>query len=159
MIDAASDLILRETNREFLPKVTATRMISYQWGGVAWFTPYDARAVTSITLGSTLLTADVDYVLLPTSRRDGVFTGARLSSNLTIDVAPLGVALLSVVGDWGWTDVPNQIKRACLRIVDAWYGVDGPAHSEEFSEATFAGDGMLPMDVWGVIKSYRRVFI
>lgn len=160
MIDAASELILRETSREFAPRsFVETRPVAYEGYGVLSFSPWDASTVYQVMIGDVTLVESEDYVLLPAGARDGVYTGVRFSTELVIDTKPLGVAMFDVEADWGWPAVPVQVKRACLRLVDAWYAVDGPAHGGEYGDDATDALGMVPSDVWGVINAYRRVWI
>lgn len=158
MIEAASRLILEESGREFLPQSDDVgRTVQYDGGRLLSFAPYDARDVDSITIHTTALTIDTHFELVADRRNADVFVGARLSPSLRIDERELGV--VTIVGDWGWPEVPERIKRACLRIVDAWYVVDGPAHAEEYGDAPDIVPGLVPMDAWAVINDYRRASI
>lgn len=118
-ITAASDLIVREYEREFTATASATREFAVV-GDWIDLTPYDLRTVTSITLDpddiATVLAA-TDYQTHPFPQRDGVATAVELLTTSRPTVT--GRLVASIEGAWGFASVPEPVKRACIETVRA----------------------------------------
>lgn len=144
-IVAATELIITEYEREFLPTAEATRRFTARgrWLDLA---PFDLRVATAITRDpdgtATALTAGTDYTAIPTSPQHGVITALELT-------APAGEtdAVVEITGSWGFAAVPEPVQRACIETVRAitradpggWSAVGGDGRPvEPMPQGTYA---------------------
>lgn len=169
LIAQASRAIHKHTGREFAPLETGsqTRVFAYHGGGRMYFTPYDARSVTSVEIDTdgdnpTALTVDEDYYLFPRNAPDGVYEHMELrgceparktSAN---PVRPWRE--VTVVGTWGFAAVPADVKTAANMLVAFWYRQHSTVPGN-----TLAGEGdrygpvSWPSGVLQLLASYRVV--
>lgn len=164
-ITAASDLILREYEREFAPvTASATRTFAVDRAGWVDLAPYDLRTATAVTLDpddtATVLTAGTGYQLHPFPARDGVYTALEILTTTTLP-RPTGRLTLSVAGAWGFAAVPEPVQRACIETVRAitradpggWSSVGGDGRPMEPSpQGTYA----IPLAARRWLDPYRR---
>lgn len=136
LITQASDVIMREYEREFAPAVaSATRTIPVYPGSrdrygnpIVDLAPYDLRTVTTAQMhpessSPTTLTSGTDYKLLPAVPRDSVYTGVMVASDVSLrsdHLTDFGYAQISIAGAWGFATVPNEVNQACVETVKAW---------------------------------------
>lgn len=130
LITQASDAIIDETSREFAPATaSATRRFRVDTLNVS-LEPYDLRTATTVTLhpessSPQVLAAATDYQLLPIGALSGTFMSLELSAYLASlysseTVSRFGYALLDIAGAWGFTAVPENVKRAAVLTVSSW---------------------------------------
>jgi hypothetical protein len=171
LIARASRVIMRWCEREFAPASTGVaRPFRYDNGRID-LSPYDLRAVTSITLdtdlasGSQTLLTTSDYRLGPLPAPDGVYQW--------VDLYPCsGVrglwwpgrfdAQATILGDWGWPAVPDDVEHACIITVAAWLrgGVSGYSRTYAQDEATVTARPLpLPYAAQEVLASYKQPVI
>jgi hypothetical protein len=156
-ITAASRAINRKLGRELTPRTdTATRTVEVDvnatprdGGLLVDLRPYDIRSLTTATLhpedatASTVLVADTDYALWPFG--GSTVTGTYTRLILARTCAPLastystrfGVVQLQILGNWGaWntTDVPEDIKRACIITVGSWTDKAIAEYGDQFGD-------------------------
>lgn len=153
-ITAASDLIVREYEREFTSTASATRQFAVQgdWIDVA---PYDLRTITSITLdpddeAQALTTSD--YQTHPFPQRDGVITLIELLTTSRPTVT--GRLVAEIVGAWGFASVPEPVKRACVETVRAITRADPGG----WASASVQGpqDSPAPQGTYAIPAAARR---
>lgn len=128
MITAISREIRIYTNVEFAPAVTATtRKFVYRGGGVLLLAPYTLRTLTTITVdtdgtnpANTVLTAD-QYRLRPIEPLDGVYTMLEIRNvhpaTRTSDADYRPTRQFSILGDWGYTTIPDDVAHAATLAV------------------------------------------
>lgn len=127
LISSASKAICSYTDREFAPASSGvTRTFRADW--LIDLAPYDLRAATTVTLNPedsspTTLTSS-DYALEPTHQPQGVYKRIRISYLQSLGTSQFstrfGYAKVSILGDWGFASVPNDVKLACVRTVGSW---------------------------------------
>lgn len=129
LLEAASQAIALEVDRELLPTASATRRVASVDRYVD-LSPYDLRTATTIVLdpdGAALtLVAGQDYKLLPVggSRVGGTYLALELDRGLVLDSLEgsyrFGVVELSIAGAWGMAAVPEVVKAATIATVRSW---------------------------------------
>jgi hypothetical protein len=160
LITRASRIIIRWAGREFAPKADgATRVVTYHGGGYLDLAPYDLRAATTVTLDSDqpspiALTAGTDYLLRPAAAVDGVYQAMRLPTYLT---APSEGRAVTIIGNWGWPTVPEDVAHACIVTVAIWLKRDVSAFSRTFNidEGRTERPQALPSAVIDMLAPYR----
>ena len=79
------------------------------------------------------------------------------NGDYTFPKAPRSV---QIVGSWGWSGVPADIKVACYEIVNASYGRRSGQNMTAVAEITAAGVVLTPEDIpqsaRKIINAYRR---
>lgn len=108
----------------------------------------------TITIGTTDITADC--VLGPNNRTPGLFI-KRLSG---LNFLP-GVQNYVVKGVWGNATIPNDIHRACLRLVIHWMKMKDTAYADNISEQGNVRQHYkksMPDDVMEILTQHRRSF-
>jgi hypothetical protein len=139
LITAASEALNARYRRELTPKTaSATRTFRVRPSArIIDLDPYDLRSATTVTLESTPLVANEDYVLEWESRKTSTYLAVRLGASVVVDstfVREFGYGRLSIAGAWGaWdtAEVLADVKRACVATVGSWldraieaYGLD-----------------------------------
>jgi hypothetical protein len=133
LITAYSVEISRHCGRQFAPAEDgATHRFRLRPGStldglyLLDLAPFDLRAATLVqlhpeTTTPVTLTQGVDYVTEPVNPRDGVYTSLELyplritwTSTAAINFGHLNV---DVTGDWGFEEVPENVKQACILAV------------------------------------------
>lgn len=150
LISRASRLITRYTEREFTPTTGATREFR-PVGRTISLTPYDLRTVTSVTADGTALTAGAGgYTLGPLPAYDGVYQNIRFEQ---------AFKSVTVVGDWGFPTVPEDVRQACITTVGIWARRDVQAFTQTFNmdEARLERPEALPSQVKGLLNQYRTL--
>lgn len=162
LITRASRLILNWTGREFAPATTGgTQTYWYQGGGWLSLAPYDLRSAGTVTIDTetpspSTLTANLMYFLEPLPTRFGVYEQFRFAPGLEAWVKPRQV---TVVGDWGFATVPDDVAQACISTVSVWMRRDIQAFSASFNvdEGHLERPEALPSGVKGLLTDYRRI--
>ena len=173
LISDLSRAIIREYDREFAPAATATRRFQVPVGSLyLHLAPYDLRTVTSLTVnpeasGGTALTATTDYQLMPVVIQQGTYEGVRFSSRVTSlhtsqTAQDYGYTLVDINGAWGFSSVPEDVKRACVIAVQsalrrdltelAIAGIDEPQSIAPEGPATHA----IPAASRRLLAPFRR---
>lgn len=142
-IRAASEFLERATHRVFAD-TTATKVFTTQ--GRTAITIPGLRSASSVTLQSTVLTADQSYYLIPDAQQSGLYTSiqfrgfssrtaASYLSNPEWFDRDLDVMWakgwdwtyslpndLSITGSWGYTDasLPEAVRHAA-KVLAGWY--------------------------------------
>lgn len=150
LIGRASRLITRYTEREFTPTTAATRVFR-PVGRVIHLTPFDLRVVTSVTADGTVLTeGDDGYTLGPLPAYDGVYQNIRFAQHWKS---------VTVIGDWGFAAVPEDVRQACVTTVGIWARRDVQAFTQTFNldEARLERPEALPSQVKGLLSQYRSL--
>lgn len=128
LITAASRQIIDVTQRELAPATTGvTRHIDVTDYHVD-LAPYDLRTASLVQFDPdgdpVTLNPHVDYELLPIGGdKDGMFTRIRLSRFMSLwsqKMFAFGHADLAITGDWGYAEVPEPVKDACVVAVRSW---------------------------------------
>ena len=158
LIDAYSRFILTRSGREFAPaESAATRRVSYHGTKQIHLRPYDATAITSITLdpdGDNPVEIST-YQLRPIVSPDNVFTWIELDrvySTRGFQALPA-----EIVGDFGWPSVPADLVNALHRLVKETFVADLGWSSDEFDDLPGNIEASrVPLDVLDTIESYVR---
>jgi hypothetical protein len=135
LITSYSVAIARHCGRQFAPaEDSATHRFRLRPGStldglyVLDLAPYDLRAATLVqlhpeTTSPVTLTAGVDYTTEPANPRDGVHTSLSLyplritwTSTAAIN---FGYVNVDVTGAWGFEEVPEDVKQACILAVSS----------------------------------------
>lgn len=133
LITAYSVEIARHCGRQFAPpEDDATHRFRLRPGShldglyQLDLSPYDLRSATLVqlhpeTASPVTLTEDVDFLLEPENPRDGVYTMLALypvrvtwTSTAAINFGHVNV---DVTGAWGYDEVPENVKQACILAV------------------------------------------
>jgi uncharacterized phiE125 gp8 family phage protein len=164
LITRASRTIMVWTGREFAPKTdAATRKLHYRGGGHLDLGRWELRAATSVTLDSDqpapiTLVAGTDYALRPLSAPDGVYQWLELP---TYDSTTRLGRQVTIVGDWGWPSVPDDVAHACIVTVALWLKRDVSAFSRTFNldEGRTERPDALPSAVTAILAPYRALLV
>lgn len=170
-IEEASREIMKEVGREFAPITkAATRRFRIK-NGRADFYPYDLNKVTKVVLHPESFERELvggdgaDYQLRPYPNPDGVWTSLKISpwiATVSRTAMKYGDPLVDVTGDWGFLEVPIDVKRACVIAVRSWLRRDSAALSShvESSDTDIqprpVGTYVLPRASIKLIDRYRR---
>ena len=174
LISDLSRAIMREYDREFAPATaSATRRFQVPAGSLYLdLAPYDLRTVSSLTINpeaspGSVLTATTDYQLMPVTSPQGPYQGIRFSNRLTSlhvsqTAQDYGYTLVDIAGAWGFSAVPDDVKRACVIAVQsglrrdltelAIAGIDEPQSISPEGPATHA----IPAASRRLLAPYRR---
>ena len=106
-----------------------------------------------------------DFYLMPFNARALGNTGEPYTyievnpeGDYTFPKAPKGV---QIIGDFGWSSVPDDIKVACLEITNASFGRRSGQNMSGVAEVTAAGVVLTPEDIpasaRGILSHYRRL--
>ncbi len=127
-IAAVSKAIHEYTQRELYPVGTATRVFKLPLGNfIMPFTPHDLRSVTSITLHAdetALVLVAADYQTQPVLNPDGMYSAVQFSNQVaelwnSDSARYFGYSRVTVVGTWGPTTIPADVKQACVIATSA----------------------------------------
>lgn len=166
LIPSVSRALEARVEREFTPK-TATRVFQWKPGRPLDLCPYDLRSITSITVeGQTL--DDADYMGTPFERPDGVWQWLRFRPTLTVtDSTHLdawGFHRVTIVGEWGFAAVPDDVRRAAAVTVGSWLSaevgaigmgnqdLDEPRYMQPQPQRTYA----IPTGAHRLIERFER---
>lgn len=158
LITRASLAIMRHTGREFAPKTNdAERVFAYTGRGMLDLAPYEARAVTTVTIDSDLpspraLTLGTNYRLRPLPAREGVYSWLEI-----VGYNGRRVRQVTIRGDWGWPAIPADVEQACITTVGIWLRRDVSAFSRTYSldEGRTERPEALPAQVVAMLAPYR----
>lgn len=151
-ITAASRAILKRTWK-FRPLETAgERTVFLASDGSADLQPHYLRELTGVTISNPDGTSEVEleddtWRLSPTSGDDPPrFLYPQNRSR----------RLIVVTGDWGATEIPEDVEQACALTVATWLRRDVAAFSTTFSldENRLERPEALPSAAWGLIRPY-----
>jgi len=173
LIEAASRYIDSQTYRFFYSST----------GQTVYYTPemHDMLIVDDIYSITTLKTdedgdgtfentwttgATGDFWLMPFNA--GAFGNSGAFSYKWIDINPEGdysfptvPKSVQIIGDFGWSGVPQDIKQACYEITNASYGRRSGQNMTSVAEVTAAGIVLTPEDIpqsaRKIINAYRRI--
>lgn len=159
---SASGFLQQRSGRQFEP-LTETRLFSTE--GRAYLTIPDLRTASAVTLSSAVLTANQSYWLIPSRQYSTIYTGIQLrafdtskagwyktspewfdrnydSPRWQYSTLPLD---LSITGDWGWQNYPDELRLATKALVGFWirHGSDG-----KMANVVFTPEG-APIDYSG----------
>lgn len=179
LITSLSVAIARYCGREFAPAVDdATRRFRLRPTShldglyVLNLAPYDLREATAVelhpeTAGPVTLTSGVDYITEPANPRDGVYTDLHLrplrvtwTSTAAIN---FGYVTVDVTGSWGYLEVPEDVRQACLLAVTSALRENVQAFGGAIQPNSF-GDGVndaisFAPGVRGLLARYRRTLV
>jgi hypothetical protein len=160
LISRASETITRYTRREFTPTEDATREFVWIAGHEIDLAPYDLRSVTTLTLDSdlpvasqTVLTTS-QYRLRPKPAPHGVYQRIELVNTWPPRIG----GEVKVEGDWGFLEVPNDVKHACLVTLATWFRADVAAFTTRFNPELEQLEipQAVPAGVLAALAPYRR---
>ena len=103
------------------------------------------------TADGTALTAGAGgYTLGPLPAYDGVYQNIRFEQ---------AFKSVTVVGDWGFPTVPEDVRQACITTVGIWARRDVQAFTQTFNmdEARLERPEALPSQVKGLLNQYRTL--
>lgn len=170
LITQASDVIMREFEREFAPAVaSATRTFPVyprerdrNGNVIVDLSPHDLRTTTTVQVhpeasSPTTLTANTDYKLLPVVSDDAIYTRLLISSTVALHsdhLTDFGFAALSIAGAWGWATVPNEVNQACVETVKAWLDRLAPSGYDTDGGREFTPDMLRSFSIptWARMK-------
>lgn len=163
-IDEAKAHIDRETLRTWEASADTTRTFDAVLDVRGRMLVFDAEiaAITSVVNGDGATVAASQYVPVP--RNVAPYTAITLKLNSTVEwtwsTSPEGA--ISVTGRWASSITPpDDIARACRRLA-AWYYIQR-RNPDDLDRPIATADGMtlmpnrVPSDVWGALRSRRRV--
>lgn len=183
LITRASVKIMDDYGREFvpggtdsLPHVNATRLFAYPWGdqypGEAFvdFRPYDLQAssVASLVVVADPLEA-APYTLSGDEWRIWPQPPARGQVHLGINVLPLNMSIgiigwrkryITVTGNWGFANVPEQVAEACEETVIHWitsYPAANRAPQIDSGAVPVAAPRSYPMTAVDLLQNFKRM--
>lgn len=187
LILAASNRCEEITNHRFAVETGATKTFRYDGDVVMDMAPYDLRSLTSITIDTDVAPLPLDpaqYRLEPRNRPHGIYTHADLQpympggsginfwsggANGFVGVGSRAFGReVQVLGDWGWTTIPESIKHGVLVLAARGFNNPMGAQSIEsanvklqFTRGTSAGGGKsvgddLPDEVSSAWRPYVR---
>lgn len=156
LITRASVGIMRYTHRQFAPtESAATKVFAHEGGHMLDLAPYDLRVLTTLTTAtettSPAVVASTNYGLRPKPARDGVYQRVKLTTNP-------GECEITVVGDWGFATVPEDVAHWCIVTVAMWLRRDVQAFESTFSidEQRLERPEALPAAVRGGLATWKR---
>jgi hypothetical protein len=175
LITRISVAIANHCGREFTPAAGDTRTFRLKPDDcldglyVLDLAPYDLRTATLVqlhpeTTGPTTLTAGSDFILDPANPRDGVYTSLNLwpvrvtwTSTSAINFGFINVA---ITGDWGFEEIPEDVKQACVLATAASLRENVQAFGGALQPNSI-GEGVndavaLPPGVRGLLNRYVR---
>lgn len=126
MIEAASELVMRECQRELIANDAAqTRVFAYNGGEVLDLAPYDVRSVTGIVVDPGTPRARTlqagEYHARPLPAPDGVHTYLKLPG---LDGhrrrQHVGEHEIAITGMWGFPQIPKIASQATIMAVAIW---------------------------------------
>lgn len=155
LIEAASQLIARYTNREF--EQPSDRPVARDFLGIGQvidLAPYDLRQLDStddVTDGDPVEITGVR--VRPRPARDGVYTWLELPDADACDQREV-----EVTGLWGWPAVPDDVRLWCGITVVTWLRSDVAAFSTTFQidEGRTQRPEELPSAVRHALRGYKR---
>lgn len=144
--------------RKFRPAETAaTKTFTFHGGHRLDLHPFVIRDLTSLTIAGNTIAAD-DRALRGTTadRFDGVYSWVRLWNTLPATVNQEDE--VTIVGDWGYTSVPDDVKQACIVTVAEWMRRDVAAFSTTFSldEDRVERPEAIPRAAKMMLRPYQR---
>lgn len=145
----------RYTHREFEPTDDAERVFAHRGGRLFNMVPYDLRSVAEVKTGTDSLTPKTlvatDYRLRPLPAHDGVYQWLRLA-------ADPGECEITVKGDWGFEEVPADVKHWALTTIALWLRRDVQAFERTFNidQGFLERPEALPSAVRGGLATYAR---
>jgi hypothetical protein len=174
LVDSASHLVQSHIDRRLRPlEEDATKLLRYDGFGIVSFAPWELRAATSVTLYSDrptsyqeiLLagdaTTDAEYLLNPRGLDSRLLTYGWMNVPRSYRVYGRNPGVgheVAVLGDWGVTTIPGDIKLAVKEIVRLSYpeilSTGGPS---DISTDALSGFNWLPQQLMGALESYRRM--
>lgn len=158
-INQASRLIMNYCGREISPQVNAeVRSFEYDGSGLLDLGRSDLRSVTSISITrytddswpTSTSSAVTNYQLMPMHRPEGAAKVLRLPK------MDAGFYVVDITGNWGWTSVPDDIERACIRTVSHWFNTEILMQTPSAPDMPMPSLN-LPFDVRMILNRYRRV--
>lgn len=176
LLTSYSIAIARHCGRQFTPPVdSATHRFRLRPDShldglyVLDLAPYDLRTATSVqlhpeTAGPVTLTAGSDYTTEPANPRDGVHTSLSLwpvpitwTSTAAIN---FGYVNVDVTGSWGFPEVPEDVRQACILAVTGALRENVQAFGGALQPNSI-GDGVndaiaLAPGVRGLLARYKR---
>lgn len=173
-INAASALIHRVADREFKPIGTNPQTRSFDLISPRYGTPPSselrigdlASAPTAVTINGNVVTnLSTTVVGLPRVRQEWEPI-RRLRFGSTLGTYPgdpvywpgyWSGAVIEVTGNWGFPEVPADIREACIVTVAIWLSRDVTTYSETFisEEGRVEMPRALPRQVYDVVSAYQ----
>jgi hypothetical protein len=129
-IPEASIAITRYTRRQFYNAGTATYRFEIHSKYVD-LDPWDLNASDPVTItlnpesdAPQTLDTPLQYMLEPIGAPWGTYTTIQLSNSYvswySTTLINYGFALIDIAGTWGFPDVPDDVKRACVLTILSW---------------------------------------
>lgn len=173
-IRRASPMIMRWCGCEFAPAstgLTRTFPIDITGGDLTVeFTvagPCSLRAATTVTLspeGAATVLTSTQYSLEPITAPDGVYKRIKLSPFLGGVISPtaltFGYSKLSILGNWGYATVPDDVVQATAVIVASWLDVaQGQYQSGDIFDTNMRMTLPNPdaRSAWATLGNYRNM--
>lgn len=161
LITATSRHIAAAKEREFAPAETAgVRVIELDEGyRLQSLAPYDCRALTTVILDDGLPTERTleatEYRLALRDSANGVWKAIRLCR-------PACGQTLTLTGDWGFEEIPEDAARACVLAVANVVRGDVQAFGSAIQPNSLGddvnADQALPPGIRGLLKRFDRHF-
>jgi hypothetical protein len=173
LIEAASRYIDAKSHRFFYSSTGKTAYYTPELSNVLFID--DLYAITTLktdedgdgTFETTWTTgATGDYYLMPFNAasfgNSGAYAYQWIEVNPEGDYSfPKSFRSVQVIGDFGWSGVPADIKQACLEIVNAAYLRRSGQNMSAVAEVTGAGVVLTPEDIprsaSNIINAYRKI--
>lgn len=170
----ASTAVRNYTDRDFGSE-TVTEARTFVYEGERIVELDDLTAATAVSLDGVSLTSDY-WRLGPQNSTDNVyywievppFSGASTALGFKENLDVLGLPPLrtiSVTGDWGWPEVPNDVKQAVVWTMGELLSDQSAYNSESLAEYSYARGGggpaflpeAIPQRAQRLLEHYRRI--
>lgn len=157
LIGAVTREFAKFTGREFEPSDgEETRTFLHAGGRWVDLAPFDLRTASEVltgTEGETPATA-TGYRLRPLPAEDGVFQRIALA-------APLAECEVTVTGEWGFAEVPDDIKHLALATVTIWAKREIEVFERTYNidSSYFERPRELPSAVEAGLANYKRIVL
>ena len=164
LILRASLEIQREIDLRVAPPESGDKTLDWDGSRRIRLTPYVARTITAVTLdpgesGVTVLTT-AQFRLGPEPALDSVYPWVEFDARaLGSYGGAFSTRRVLLTGEWGFTDVPEELKQACCLTVAAWYRGRVAAFSSQYEDADggfVARVQKLPFDAFQILEKWRR---
>lgn len=163
-LDDATAHIERETLRTWVASADTTRTFDAVRDVCGRMLVFDAEiaSITSVVNGDGATVAASQYVTQPRNIAPYTAIMLKLSSTVAWTWSTSPESAISVTGRWAYSITPpDDIVRACRRLA-AWYYIQR-RNPDDLDRPLATADGMtimpnrVPSDVWGALKSRRRI--
>lgn len=166
LVNEVSRAIMETTGREYAPPTAAgvARIVGARRGShLVDLYPYEARAVTAVTLaaGTTYaqtLTVGTDWQLGPITAPNGVYQWLELISPVPA-AGSFSMVPITVTGTWGWSSVPEDVRGWALEMIEDRWESDFAAYADANANLNVSSSGpvTIPFRIVADMNDARRV--